>query len=52
MLNAQPMLKALGEIEAAARVRDEALARDVLTRVRTTWAALRARLDSEAARGG
>lgn len=52
MLNAEPMLAALREIEAAARVPDAARARAGLDDLRPVWAALRTRLDAEAQRAG
>ncbi|MGB9184031.1 MAG: hypothetical protein WCB67_08185 [Solirubrobacteraceae bacterium] len=50
MLNAEPMLDALREIEAAARVPDIARARLGLEELRPVWAALRTRLEAEAER--
>ncbi len=50
MLNAEPMLNALREIEAAARVPDANRAQTGLGDLRPIWNALRARLDAEAQR--
>ncbi|MGH2869009.1 MAG: hypothetical protein ACRDNK_15805 [Solirubrobacteraceae bacterium] len=52
MLNAKPMLDALREIEAAARVPNVARARAGLNDLRPVWEALRARLDAEVDRAG
>ncbi|MGI9184324.1 MAG: hypothetical protein ACR2GZ_05060 [Solirubrobacteraceae bacterium] len=50
MLNAEPMLNALRELEAAARVPDAKRAQTGLDDLRPAWNALRARLDAEAQR--
>ncbi len=50
MLNAEPMLNALREIDAAARVPDTERAQTGLDALRSVWNALRARLDAEAQR--
>jgi hypothetical protein len=47
MLDAQPMLDALRETEAAAQGRDTAQLQAGLERVRPAWAALRSGLDAE-----
>lgn len=52
MLKAEPMLNALREIEAAARVPDPARARAGLDDLRPVWEALRTRLNAEAQRAG
>jgi hypothetical protein len=52
MLNAEPMLAALREIEAAARAPDVIRAQTGLDDLRPVWDALRARLDAEAQRAG
>jgi hypothetical protein len=52
MLNAEPMLNALREIEAAAGVPDSARARAGLDALRPVWEALRIRLEAEAQRTG
>lgn len=50
MLDAEPMLSALREIEAATREPDAARARAGLERLRPVWDALRTRLRAEAER--
>jgi HPt (histidine-containing phosphotransfer) domain-containing protein len=49
MLDAQPMLDALGEIESCARAGDLTGATGGITRLNSTWPAVRTRLERELA---